>query len=153
MLKYLRIGITALSLTACVLLLVLWARSYGRREYMAFRASNTVAISAVSHQSRIVFVADVQPVDRRPGLAAWMAETEHVTGWNLRWLGEPIHRAKWGGSIQRLSLGGIGVSIQTPHWLLALVLGAIAACTSSKRPYRFSLRTLLIASTLVGVAL
>jgi hypothetical protein len=50
-------------------------------------------------------------------------------------------------------LGGIGVSIQTPHWLLALVLGAIAACTSAKRPYRFSLRTLLIATTLVGVAL
>ena len=30
MLKYLRIAVTALSLTACVLLIALWLRSYGQ---------------------------------------------------------------------------------------------------------------------------
>jgi hypothetical protein len=153
MLKYLRIGVTALCLAACVLLMVLWMRSYGRREYVAARLSNTVAISVASMQGRIIFVGDVQPVDRRPGLVALTAESEHLTEWNLRWLGEPIQRAKWGVGFQRLSLGVAGTSVQMPHWLLLLLFGIIAGATWAKRPYRFSLRALLIATMLVAVGL
>jgi hypothetical protein len=153
MLRHLRIAVTALSLTACLQLIALWVRSYGRREHIAVRASNTVALSAVSLQGQIIFVGDIQPVDRRPGLIAWTAETEQVTGWNLRWLGEPIERAKWGVGIQRLSLGIVGVSVQLPHWLLLLVLSTIAAAPWIHWSKRFSLRTLLIAMTLVAVVL
>ena len=40
MLKYLRIAVTALSLTACVLLIALWVRSYWSDGLMAFRRTH-----------------------------------------------------------------------------------------------------------------
>jgi hypothetical protein len=140
-------------MTACVLLVALWVRSYERREYVAIRVSNTVALSAISLQGRIVFVGDVQPVDRRPGLIAWMTESEQVTGWNLPWLGEPIRRATWGMRIQRLTLGIAGIAVQIAHGLLLLVLGTIAVAPWLSWRSRFSLRTLLIGTTLVAIGL
>ena len=40
-----------------------------------------------------------------------------------------------------------------PHWLPILVTGAFAAVLGVRKPYRFSLRTLLLATTLVAVVL
>jgi hypothetical protein len=42
-----------------------------------------------------------------------------------------------------------------PYWLLVILTGTFAAAIGNRRPYRlnFSLRTLLIATTLIAVVL
>ncbi len=153
MLRYLRIAVTVLSLTACVLLIMLWVRSYWRQDCVHLRLSNTVALGVVSLKGRIIFIADAQPVDRRPGLPRWGIESVQAIDWQLQWLGERIQRATFGFSLQRLSSGVFGFSLQLPHGLLVLLTGSMAATLGIRRPYRFSLRTLLIAMTLIAVIL
>ena len=46
-----------------------------------------------------------------------------------------------------------GFSLVVPYWLLVLVFGILAAVIWYKQTWRFSLRTLLIATTVVAVAL
>src|SRR5688572_20306712 len=48
MLKYLRIAVTALSLTACVLLIALWVRSYWRadRLHWSFAGKQSIAVAS-----------------------------------------------------------------------------------------------------------
>jgi hypothetical protein len=43
--------------------------------------------------------------------------------------------------------------IWAPHWAFLLLFGVLAAAFGIRAPYRFSLRTLLIVTTLVAVVL
>jgi hypothetical protein len=122
--EYLRISLTALSLTACVLLVALWVRSYywtervnwGTRTSHGFRLSSQYGVAYFRYRgfydgrhTRFVF---------------------HFTGW-----GEPFV---------------VGI----PYWFLVPFTMAVAALPwIGKLHWRFSLRTLLIATTLVAVAL
>jgi hypothetical protein len=56
MLKYLRIAVTALSLTACVLLIALWVRSYWLRDEVYFRIIPTFGNKICFDRSRIEFL-------------------------------------------------------------------------------------------------
>src|SRR5687768_8626670 len=46
-----------------------------------------------------------------------------------------------------------GGYIKFPHWFPILISGMLAAGHGLRRPYRFSLRTLLIATTVIAVVL
>jgi hypothetical protein len=46
-----------------------------------------------------------------------------------------------------------GRRVLFPHWLPALLFAALALAFGIRRPYRFSLRTLLVAMTFVAVLL
>jgi hypothetical protein len=46
-----------------------------------------------------------------------------------------------------------GRRILLPHWLTVLVTGAFAAAFGIRRPFRFGLRTMLIATTFVAMLL
>jgi hypothetical protein len=54
-----------------------------------------------------------------------------------------------------MRIGWKGDTLFLPHWLLVLLTGASSVFVGMRRPYRFnfSLRTLLIATTLVAVIL
>jgi hypothetical protein len=52
-----------------------------------------------------------------------------------------------------VSGSAIGQQVTVPHWFPALVFGALAAAFGIRAPYRFSMRTLLIACTVVAVVL
>jgi hypothetical protein len=112
MLKHLRIAVTALSLTAGVLLVALWVRSYW----------------------------DTDPAEVI-GIPVWL-----MNG-TLR-VYDPFPPPA--------NLGDDGIyfgdaSIGFPIWML--VIGAITVAATPWLRWRFSLRTMLIATTLVAVAL
>jgi len=133
MLKYLRITVTALSLTACVLLVALWVRSYSRLDLTANRGILS-AMGRVYINGRILL------------------EPENV-------LEEPdvqSYQTRFGTSV--LSVRGVKVSVAAadvviPYWTLTLLAAIFAAVPWISWKKRFSLRTLLIATTLVAVAL
>ena len=120
MLKYLRIAVTALSLTACVLLIALWVRSYWYWESLNWYFSTTKYINVSSDAGQLSLgVGDLPGV--MPGY----------------WRGKP-----------GVYVGGQFVM---PH--LLLLLGTAVLSALPWLPWRFSLRTLLIATTLVAVVL
>jgi hypothetical protein len=147
MLKYLRIGVTALSLTACVLLIALWVRSY---------------FLAVSFQLRMPVVrAGAQSANG--GLLMWIAvnEDEDESFWmplkhkNVHDI--DLYSAATFRTVPIFSNSNLSVpavyafGLQVPHWFMVILSVAIAFFPWMR--WRFSLRTLLIATMLVAVGL
>jgi hypothetical protein len=136
MLKYLRIAVTALCLTACVLLIALWVRSYWRTEiYIGkiFSWSFEVAQDRGSAGSRM---QQVNPQNPWPyGLHSYPAGSfEMASGIGIRW-GEGVPRFWF------------------PHWIAVLMTTLLGVAPWLPWSRRFSLRALLIATTLVAVGL
>jgi hypothetical protein len=146
MLKYLRIAVTALSLTACVLLIALWVRSYSRLETISFRGrgANSVSIikgSLLINAARLTFIVDddsaigIKTYSNRKPLAGgriFISSMQPISHLNY------VLRGGW----------------KFPIWLLVAALVVVAALPWL--PWwsrRFSLRTLLIATTLIAVGL
>jgi hypothetical protein len=125
-LKYRRIAVTALSLTACVLLIALWVRSYMLVDF------------------RRICGHDILVTNGRVFIDPWL-----ITGsGSIFWRGTP-------DEVDAFSYHPpVSTELRLPFWNLAVVLGAVAALPWY--PWwstRFSLRTLLIATTLVAVVM
>jgi hypothetical protein len=147
MLKYLRIAVTALSLTACVLLIVLWVRSYSRVENLIVRSnSRIVQFSSGLGQLAIEW----QPFNAAtwPDAPTWQTVSQPAA---------PIAAQieKFGGRRPTLKFRQIGNQsiVFMRHWIPVLVTGLLATVCGIPHLRRFSLRTLLIATTLVAVML
>ena len=153
MLKYLRIAVTAVSLTACVLLIALWVRSSywwmddvslilfkdtaGVSQMLILRSWSSVVVfhtrpyhGAVPYRSRVS--SEYAPYD--PSDAVYSSVLNKR--WQLSY--------DWGGS---------ELQVHCPHWLIIAIFAIVAAAPWVPRLRRFSLRTLLIATTLVAVVL
>jgi hypothetical protein len=130
MLTYLRIAMTALSLTACMLLLALWVWSYGWVLDVTLVESNDRPLVATFHSGRVVLGGGVVVLGPgiRPGAVqhSIAIEANAVLGY-FRPIG------------------------YVPCWLAATTLGLFASAPWFR--FRFSLRTLLIATTLVAAGL
>jgi hypothetical protein len=152
MLKYLRIAVSALSLTVCVLLVALWARSYWWADALWYRPTKTIAFRVMSDEGGFTFLT--------------------AKGINLLILGDPppmglSHRDYWYEGYARATAGASiltkvfrgfhdrsRATWQIPHWLLVVLAASTAALPwTARRGWRFSLRTLLVATTLAAVAL
>jgi hypothetical protein len=140
MLHYLRIAVTALSLTACVLLVALWVRSYWRIE---FATTPYVATGILSMRGELLAVFSLD-VSKRPD--EWHFESDPIPD-DVEL--PPLRRF--------LGFGYYGTAFEhgllVPHWFAVLVSTFLAAAPWMRRPYRFSIRTLLIATTLVAAGL
>jgi hypothetical protein len=158
MLKYLRIAVTALSLTACVLLVALWVRSYwwsdevgvlpiGRLRTSA--REQTIAawgITAGSERGTCEFTANedtaIYPYIFSEYIGHFVFDDEWeehgLLGFNL-WLKEDAFSHD--------------LLVETPHWFWVFASAMLAATPWLPYCPRFSLRTLLIATTLVAVGL
>jgi hypothetical protein len=130
MLKYLRIAVTALSLTACMLLVALWVRSYWwvdavyvAQTYSAGWMQGDMYLMPGIYNSTPAYVVvdDVGPIRTR---SIWNADGKTV-----------------------LKIDGRVV----PIWILVWSIAALAAIPWLR--WRFSLRTLLIVTTLVALGL
>jgi hypothetical protein len=138
MLKYLRIAVTALCLPACVLLIALWVRSYWRLDILeqrtglqAVQISSVKGCIAIGHLDRTTI-----------GKSYLSVAAGDAADWRK---GGVLGFAYYDDSFVRAFI--------LPHWLPALFLAAIAVIPWISRSWRFSLRTLLIALTLVAVGL
>jgi hypothetical protein len=141
LLRYVRIAVTAFSLTACVLLVGLWVRSYwwSDHAYCPLPSSNMLVVN--SWQGRLSSYAGEQPGAFPSG---WGTMSRYVVNTAER---NSRSRPSWGfDSDQR------GREFLFPHWLPVLISAALAAAVNI-RLRQFSLRTLLIATALVAVGL
>jgi hypothetical protein len=143
MLHYLRIAVTALSLTACVLLIALWVRSYRWEDYLSVNLPG----------SRVfIFHSWI-------GGTAWRWERDEMPKlWNKeRMLIAPILQdlggvpPDWTEGFVGVLQGGRGVVV--PYFALVTVFAFVAAAPWIDWSQSFSLRTLLIATTLIAVGL
>jgi hypothetical protein len=123
-----------------VLLIALWARSYWRLEILE-KSIGFEAIQLSSVKGRIA----IGQIDRRAALGRSYLSV--VAG----------DAADW-----RKGRGALGFAhydnsslkaLVAPHWLPALLSAALAVVPWFSRSWRFSLRTLLLATTAVAVAL
>jgi hypothetical protein len=138
-LRFLRIAFSATCLIACVLLIVLWVRSYWRLDVVD--VSNWYEIDSVC--SEIL----VMKYDPTISLADPWSYFSFVT------------TDEMAGGDWRTTLGfkrsetPVGPSVVFPHWFPIFLLVLLAGIPWLKQFQRFTLRTLLIATTLVAVVL
>jgi hypothetical protein len=147
-LKYLRIAVTALSLTVCVLLIALWVRSYSRLETISFRGrgANSVSIirgSLFINAAGFTFIVDD---DVAIGITSSSNRRRRVGGRIFISSMHPISHFK--DIVPRVK------GWKFPIWLLVAASVVVAALPwLTWWSTRFSLRTLLIATTLVAVVM
>jgi hypothetical protein len=151
MLRYLRIVVTALRLTACALLIALWLRSHWYWDQLYNPISNKHLVIVESASGRVILVITAAV----PG-SPWVWHLSH----ELRgeYWGGPLRA--WQETNRHKGIVGFAyyatpwnTTYRAPYWFLVLLfalLGVIPWLRSSKR---FSLRTLLIATTLVAIGL
>jgi len=124
----------------CLLLIAFWVRSYSRYDSVGARVSSNRLVCANSYWGKLELVA----VDTR----AWPNDPQfHWKSYAASSM--PTIPTWYFGSTVFRQPGGM-VSLR--YWLLALTTAALAA-TATITHWRFSLRTMLIATTLVAVGL
>jgi hypothetical protein len=136
---------------ACVLLIVLWTRSYWREDCLYW--------NIVGHRSIVIASARGQLAactflfEMSPGLHPRFRLLDdlsygHTDVYSL------VHSDKTFAILGPDSLGPVGRALLIPHWLAVLIFGGIAILgVRGPFQFRFTLRTLLIATTLVAVML
>jgi hypothetical protein len=147
--KYLRIMVSALSLTAGVLVIALWVRSYHKWDSFGWMTLGPWAIRAESVIWKIIFICEE------------LGDNNELFFDGTLW--ELDSDDDIGGAKQTFVPGPLGFSyyveeniftqVVVPHWFLIFVSASIAAVPWLTWLRRFSLRTLLIATTLVAVGL
>jgi len=158
-LRYLRISAFAVSLATCALLMSLWARSYRQVDNLTIRVSDSsvrftsglgqIAIELSSDKSRRRWHFMTQPAAHiraaRERIAASSAATNR-TGLTTTGMAKPKPTFKF----MRFQRSWI---LFMRHWIPVLATAIFAAVFGIRRLYRFGLRTLLIATTLVAALL
>ncbi|MEX2308547.1 MAG: hypothetical protein WD738_13180 [Pirellulales bacterium] len=144
MFRYLRIAVSALSLTACVLLIALWARSYYYLDQLTEPISRTRGIEFASIEGQARFaVLKLNPAVPFQS-QDWGLES---TNSKLGYAQSEIDDTKWGFVGSEIDFW----TIWGPYWFLALLGVTFAAVPWI--PRRFSLRAMLIAMTLFAALL
>lgn len=143
--RKLRIACSAVCGIVCVLLAMLWGRSFYRSDWLHRFDKNEVQTSVGSNRGMLI-----------GSRLDWSLDpANHVAphGWELKSSrASESHEKRWLGWTNNDMLFRVAAS----HWLAILLFAALAAALWM--PWRFQLRTLLIATTLaaavvaVGVA-
>jgi hypothetical protein len=140
MLKYLRIGVTALCLTACALLIGLWVRSY--RDQDGFARALGIAWASQDGALSLVYPEDfaADPNEEEVFVSYMMPKSEPVAiDWTVDSFGFRF-------------TGSWSIWIVTMSYAYPVVFFGTLAFAPWLR-LSFSLRTLFIATTLVAVGL
>jgi hypothetical protein len=134
----LRIAVSVVCLTLCIAFVALWVRSYQWIDSVGGPFSQTQRLLAWSSNGGLVIQVNFHP---------W--------GYNWYLTHTPLfqsgssHSAFRFGSEFRLQKRGV----ELPHWFIVVLTATVAAAPWLPRSRRFSLRTLLLATTLVAVVL
>ena len=139
-----RLAVTALSFIACVLLVAMWARSYWWQDSVNIPGTNTKNLLVGSRQGRLIISVRPFPLHELVTNHDVIDDPKQVfvddfgNTARARW----IQVLRWRNGITELII---------PYWMVAIVAAALA-CLPWLR-WKFSLRTLLIATTLVAAGL
>src|SRR6185295_12919065 len=133
--RYLRIAFSATCLIACVLLIVLWVRSYWRNDIVSRVDKNSMITTYGSNWgSAYRFQMKMPPGAQLEGGRSWSFHTDEASK-------DPA-RFRWESKRGK-------TSIAVPYWFLVVTAAFFSFAVFLTRHTRFSLRTLLIATTLV----
>ena len=155
--RVLRISVSCTCLLAILLVGALWVRSYWRYEYRGgltltprnneFQVNDGCLIESANGVLVVLYAGNLRESVLRIGLSAGSCTALP----DLRVTGNEGESA-WNGFRAKTYPNGIFRG-SAPHWFVALIFGGLAAALGSRVPYRFSLRTLMIASTLIAAIL
>ncbi len=137
-LRYLRIAFSATCLIACVLLIALCVRSF-RQQETVYGDIASYRVVAASHRDSFLFVAYSIPPGFQPAVWRYKQETPIYFSQRITWFNFAIRTNP--------------ATLAFPQWLLILLAATSAAAPWIRWSKQFSLRTLLIATTLVAVVL
>ena len=151
--KWLRVAFSATCLVACVLLIALWVRSYwywdfggshnGILQHWTTRFDSMSGILHIEHSA----------VDKTANMLK--AKTGYGYEWKFFSLRESIPPATRPRQRLQWNINSENQDVIVPYWCLTLICGIVGAVPwiLPWLRWRFSLRTLLIATTLVAVVL
>jgi hypothetical protein len=143
--RYLRIAFSATCLIACVLLIALWVRSYGRAEMIESDLNNPTTNNSIRSSFGQLTFAHKSEIHSTPTIWFAVSVSTDVVADSpkfdfVSYKGTPRDRYSWPVFV-----------VYVPHWFAVLLVAASA--TLPWISWRFSLRTLLIATTLIAVVL
>jgi hypothetical protein len=139
-LRYLRIAATAVSLTACVLLVALWVRSYTWCDIFCLRIDGTHDQWLQSLDGKLTYDGSATLAQNKR--FRWIVNPAEIWRRSEDWATKPVLGFQWsrGGDPQPM----------IPHWFPTLIFAALAVI-----PWlhwrRFSLRTLLSFMTVAAI--
>jgi hypothetical protein len=135
MLKYVRIAVTVLGLTACVLLVALWVRSY-------WWFDSTSIGGILSAKGRVYIQGSIN-FESEDLLNAPVPDVQ-------------MYQTRFGTNVifaRGVKITMVRADAVLPYWALTLLAAILATVPWLPWSNRFSLRTLLIVATLVAVVL
>jgi len=158
--RYLRIAFSVACGLACMTLIVWWARSYVYSDTLTGPMSESKRLLVSSLAGAIQFRMDDRGWSDANAYRSRIA-TDAVADLNKLLDDLSEMRSKLGLKQTRtkidmtMRIGWERDTLFLPYWLLVLLTGGSAAALGMRRPYRFKfgLRTLLIATTLVALVL
>jgi hypothetical protein len=143
-LRYLRIAFSAVCGIACVLIVVLWVRSYWWQDLLAVQIRQTPKVGGISYEGRLACGFQEPDIDG----TRLIAQTHYLQ--HHPWIAEAWKLERTPAGFTVASFPG-GWMLEVPHYFAVIVLSAVASLPWIR--WRFSLRTLLIATTVVSLVL
>lgn len=148
-LKWLRISMSAACVVVSGLLITFWLRSSTRADYVTVQITSTSAISALSAKGRLrVLAVRTKNQTKSNWTVLPHRSVKEMDSFGTGWAFEALAK----NSIKTSGVAFIGA--KAPSWFLVALSGALAfAPWLPCLPTRFSLRALLVVTTLVAVIL
>jgi hypothetical protein len=140
--RLLRISISAASFLVCAAFVVLWCRSYSWMDDLEYYVIGDTSIRILSTEGQ--FVIGVQELPRHLANTGWLSSRDAKFRSNA---------PSFLGFRFRFNQRTKAIRLIAPIWFPVLASGVIAAVSGIRRPCQFSVRTLLVATTLVAVLL
>jgi hypothetical protein len=152
-LHYLRIAFSATCLIACVLLIALWVRSYWTEEslnHFNFPEGRIHRIVSTYGTLRLHYATNTLLV--APGrISQWRATSQWHDNRKLTAEKTEIIRKSNSQQFRWTNRRPSSLTVKAPYWLVTLLIAASGVAPWIR--WRFSLRALLIATTLVAMVL
>ena len=148
-LRYLRIVWTVCCAVAWLVFAALWVRSYSWNDRLFHGGANTSAIFLESDLGELHFQESRSSTEGPDGWSHWKYQQDPSTAKAVR--DRPWVQGRFAWRV----FGSIGqnVEITAPHWALVWAFAILATLPWGRRvALRFSLWTLMIATTLVAAA-
>ncbi len=126
---------------ACVLVVALWVRSYRAEDRASGNYSTSTGVRLYSSRGWVVCsknTAQKYPWSLELGSDFWLQPGDDRLNFRIP---------------SDFFRGAAFASVSIPHWCLLLASVGLAATSWPRKSYRFSLRSLLIATTLVAIVL
>ena len=139
MLRALRIAVSVVSGICCVLMIVLWVRSYTWWDSYGYRLRPNRGVALNSFAGKTVVTVF------NHGNGYWTYEARKLAN-GAPSLIHPVPRVGVG-----LAVDARGTSAFVPHWMMGLLMAL--SCGVPWLRYRFSLKALLLATTAVALLL